>query len=91
LRRAVTFDDERVLKAVEAELQSQIWMPGTSVTVVVKDGVVELSGIILDDRYREAIRVCAENVAGVKGVHDHLVFVEPYIGAYVDPEEAEAR
>lgn len=91
LDRAVTLDDERVLKAVEAELQSQIWMPGTSVTVVVKDGVVELSGIILDDRYREAIRVCAENVAGVKAVHDHLVFVEPYTGAYVDPQETEAR
>jgi CBS domain-containing protein len=80
-------DDRRIQAAVEAELKSQNWMPGSSVTIRVEKGVVELGGIILDDRYREAIRVCAENVAGVKAVHDRLVFVEPFTGAYVDPAE----
>jgi hypothetical protein len=26
----------------------------------------------------------AENVPGVKGVHDHLVFVEPYTGTVIE-------
>ena len=52
-----------------------------------KDGIVELEGVILDDRLRDAIRVSAENAAGVKAVHDRLVYVEPYTGAYVDPTE----
>jgi hypothetical protein len=37
--------------------------------------------------YRDAIRVCAENIAGVKEVRDRIVFVEPFTGAYVDPSE----
>ena len=80
-------DDRRIQEAIESDLNSQSWMPGTSVRVELKDGIVELSGVILDDRYREAIRVCAENAPGVKGVNDHLVFVEPFTGAYIDPQE----
>jgi osmotically-inducible protein OsmY len=55
--------------------------------VKVHDGIVDLGGVILDDRFRQALVVCAENVAGVKAVHDRLVFVEPITGAYVDPSE----
>jgi len=80
-------DDKRIREAIEVDLNSQTWMPGSSVRIEVTDGVVELAGIILDDRFREAIRVCAENTPGVKAVHDHLVFVEPFTGAYVAPEE----
>jgi len=80
-------DDERIREAIEAELKSQAWAPGTSVRIAVKDGIVELEGVILDDRLRDAIRVSAENAAGVKAVHDRLVYVEPYTGAYVDPTE----
>jgi CBS-domain-containing membrane protein len=80
-------DDKRIKAALEADLKSQSWMPGSSITIRVENGVVELSGIILDDRYRDAIRVCAENIAGVKGVRDRIVFVEPFTGAYVDPSE----
>jgi CBS domain-containing protein len=80
-------DDQRIREAVEREIKSQAWAPGTSVRIVVKEGIVELEGVILDDRFREAIRVGAENTPGVKAVHDRLVYVEPYTGAYVDPAE----
>ena len=80
-------DDQRIRDAIEANLKSQSWAPGSSVRIEVKDGVVELSGIILNDRFRDAIRVCAENTQGVKAVRDNLVFVEPFTGAYVDPKE----
>jgi CBS domain-containing protein len=80
-------DDARIKAALETDLKSQSWMPGSSVTIRVQDGVVELGGIILDDRYRDAIRVCAENIPGVKEVRDRIVFVEPFTGAYVDPAE----
>jgi len=48
--------------------------------VVVRDGVVELWGTILDERERQAAKVAAENVAGVKAIRDHLVWVEPRDG-----------
>jgi osmotically-inducible protein OsmY len=39
-----------------------------------------LWGTIFDYRDREALRVVAENVPGVKQIHDHLVWVEPMSG-----------
>ena len=80
-------DDKRIREAIEAEMKSQAWAPGTSVRIEVKDGVVTLEGVILEDRLRDAIRVSAENAAGVKAVQDRLVYVEPFTGAYVDPRE----
>ena len=42
---------------------------------MVRNGNVELSGIIIDERERQALKVAAENVPGVKAVHDHLTWV----------------
>jgi CBS domain-containing protein len=61
------------------------------VKVAVKGGIVELSGVILDDHERAACIVAAENVAGVKEVHDHLVWVEPMSGVAFPSPEDQAR
>jgi hypothetical protein len=47
----------------------------------------------MDERERRGVIVAAENVAGVKAVHDHLVWVEPILGtSFSSPEdEAAAR
>jgi hypothetical protein len=48
---------------------------------------VHLSGIIIDERSRQAAVVCAENIAGVKKVHDHLCWIDPMSGMYfIAPE-----
>jgi osmotically-inducible protein OsmY len=54
---------------------------------VVKDGVVRLSGALTDERERQAIRVAAENIPGVKKVEDHLVWIEPNSGVIVEGPE----
>jgi CBS domain-containing protein len=82
--------DEQIRDAIAAAIRSENWAPGSSVSLTAQDGVVELGGVILDDRYREAMIVCAENVPGVKAVHDHLVFVELFTGAYLDPSKQDA-
>jgi osmotically-inducible protein OsmY len=61
-----------------AECNKQAWAP--KVDVAVCDSVVELQGTITDDRERQAFAVVAENVPGVKAVHDHLVWIEPTSG-----------
>jgi hypothetical protein len=63
----------------------------TQVNVVVRDGVVGLWGVITDDRARNAFIVAAENVPGVKAVHDHLAWIEPTMGMVVLSEEDEKR
>jgi hypothetical protein len=61
----------------------------TRIYVIVRNGVVELWGAIMDDRQRRAIVVAAENVSGVKIVHDHLVWIEPMSGMFLQSEEDE--
>jgi hypothetical protein len=47
-----------------------------------------LWGAITDDRERKALIVLAENIPGVKEVHDHLVWVEPMSAmAFPSPED----
>jgi len=69
-------DDADIRERLLMSLASESWCP-KMVNVVVRNGVVELSGVIMDERMREAIIVAAENVRGVKEVHDHLVWVDP--------------
>jgi CBS domain-containing protein len=76
-------DDETIRTAILAELQKRDWMPPSAIRIEVSDGVVTLSGAILDERERDALRVAAENVAGVKAVNDQLVWIDPNSGAYL--------
>jgi hypothetical protein len=59
----------------------------------VRGGVVGLWGVITDERERQAFMVAAENVPGVKSVHDHLAWIEPTSGMVVlsDEDEIKAR
>jgi CBS domain-containing protein len=71
--------DEGIYRAVISEMKKQPWASTFYTTVVVKDGVVEFYGYCGSDDYRRALRVLAENVAGVKGVEDHLVVGPLYV------------
>jgi len=83
--------DEAIREAVLAELDRQSWAPRHMIDVVVRNGVVELWGAVIDSEQRKAARVVAETVPGVKAVKSHIVWVEPISGmAFSDPEEDEA-
>ena len=56
-----------------------------------RDGVVELWGTIIDERERNALMVAAENIPGVTGVKDHLVWIEPMSGVVIEPPERRRR
>ena len=87
-----TADDASIRARIYAELQKQPWAPVNMLDVVVRDGVVHLWGVVLDERQREAIRVVAENTGGVKGIEDHLVWVEPMSGMAIPAaDESEGR
>jgi CBS domain-containing protein len=80
-------DDATIREHLLAEIQNQQWAPAASLNVVVRDGVVELWGLIVDERQREALKVAAENIPGVKAVKDHLVWIEPTSGVTIEPQE----
>jgi CBS-domain-containing membrane protein len=77
-------EDTVIRDRIFAELATQPWTPVTKIDVTVRSGIVQLSGTITDDRQRQALRVAAENIPGVKKVEDLLVWVEPISGLYVE-------
>jgi osmotically-inducible protein OsmY len=84
-----TADDDHIRKRIIDSLQKNDWCP-FGLSVVVRDGVVHLGGVITEERSRQASIVGAENVAGVKKVHDHLCWVDTMSGMYLEsPEDAE--
>ena len=88
-RKAPIASDDRTIRTTILDaLDKQPWAPVTSLNVTVADGVVDVWGTITDDSERRAVCVVVENTAGVKTVHDHLVFVEPYSGTVIEaPDE----
>jgi CBS domain-containing protein len=72
--------DTSIRERLYADLKAQPWAPVGLINVVVRNGVVHLSGTLLDERHREAIRVAAERIPGVKAIEDHLVWVDPVSG-----------
>jgi len=78
-------DDATIRETLLAEMQKESWAPAAMVNVVVRDGIVELWGVVIDERQREALKVAAENIPGVRAVKDHLVWVEPTSGMVIEP------
>jgi CBS domain-containing protein len=78
-------DDASIREMLLAEMQKESWAPAAMANVVVCDGVVELWGVIIDERQREALKIAAENIPGVRAVKDHLVWVEPVSGMVIAP------
>lgn len=81
--------DADIRERLLSEIQAQDWAPAATVNPVVRNGVVELWGAIMDERQRAALQVAAENIPGVKAVKDHLVWIEPTSGMVMEsPEDA---
>jgi len=72
--------DTEILSAMTKFFEHEVWSPRASVRFSVTDGVVELSGMIFDERQRTALLVAAENIPGVRAVRDHLTWVEAASG-----------
>jgi CBS domain-containing protein len=81
--------DATIRNRILAAIGSARWAP--NIEVDVHDGVAELSGMITDERERKALIVAAENVPGVRAVHDHVVWVEPMSGTAFPSAEDEAK
>ena len=76
--------DTTIREQFIAELERQPWAPVTRIGITVRNGIVQLSGTLTDERQRQALRVTAENIPGVKKVEDHVVWIEPVSGMYAE-------
>ena len=69
-------DDDQLRASIVAAVEQADWSP-CRFNVTVRDGIARLSGIVTDERCRQAAIVAAENVPGVRQVHDHLALYPP--------------
>ncbi|MEH2512045.1 CBS domain-containing protein [Nitrobacteraceae bacterium AZCC 1564] len=83
-----TADDDRIRERITKTIEKEDWGP-INLEVIVRDGIVHLSGMITDERSRQACVVAAETVAGVRLVHDHLCWIDPMSGLYLQSPEDE--
>ena len=74
----VAASDQSIRDQIVAELQKHGWGNLGTTSVVVRDGVVQLWGLVGSDQERRASVVAAENVAGVKSIEDHRGILPKY-------------
>lgn len=82
--------DAALHEAIVTEIAKQPWGPVNGIEIFVRDGVVHLVGVIVTDELRYALRVLAEGIPGTRAVKDHLTFVEPVSGMFVDAPDGPA-
>jgi CBS-domain-containing membrane protein len=75
--------DAQIRDEIIARLKAQPWAPIYGINVVVRDGIVQLSGTIFNDRERHALIVAAETTRGVRAVKDQIVVIDPASGEIV--------
>jgi CBS domain-containing protein len=70
-------DDDRdtaIRRRLLADLRKQRWTSCSDSDIVVSDGIVHFWGVVGSEEERRALRVAAENIAGVRGVEDHSIY-----------------
>jgi CBS domain-containing protein len=82
-------DDTSIRKQLIAELERQSWTPATRIDVTVRNGVVQLSGTVTDERQRQALRVAADNIPGVKKIEDYIIWTDPVSGLFTEAPPVE--
>ncbi|MDX1432045.1 MAG: CBS domain-containing protein [Gammaproteobacteria bacterium] len=69
--------DAEIRATMNDVLKHEEWAQSAVVNVIVSDGVVHLWGVIDSKEQRQALRVAAENIPGVKSIEEHLTFSLP--------------
>lgn len=82
--------DSEIKRRIEAELRAQPWAPVASIEVSVQNGVATFRGVLTDERQRNAIHAVAESIDGVRTVHDHMIWTDPFTATVLaSPEDEE--
>jgi CBS domain-containing protein len=71
-----TAGDDHIRSSIIAAMRDARWSP-CRFNVIVRNGIVDIDGVVTDERCRQAAIVAAENVPGVRQVHDQLCIYPP--------------
>ncbi|TIO05488.1 CBS domain-containing protein [Mesorhizobium sp.] len=74
---ATAAGDDAIRRSILTRLREDAGVNGDALILTVSDGLVHFSGAVGSQSERDAVRVVAEGVKGVKGVYDHLYLAHP--------------
>ena len=77
---AASAGDLDIRAKVISRLNAELWRP-SMLNVTVNDGAVDLWGFVTSDDERNAARIAAEEVPGVKTINDNLMIPPPGFAA----------
>ena len=78
--RSVTVTDREIRDRIHDEIRRQTSASLSGVSIIVVNGIVYLWGIADTEADKNAIRIAAENVAGISSVHDFLNTLPQVLG-----------
>ncbi len=82
-REAASSEDQATNEAVRTQVTTELarhgWATSQTTCVVADNGVVHLWGYVNSDAVRDAYRIAAENVRGVKRVENHMKILPPEV------------
>jgi CBS domain-containing protein len=70
--------DSAIRERLLSHLQREPWADTSQLNVTVNEGVVDIWGVCRSEAEREAVRVAAENVPGVRAVNNNLAMQAPF-------------
>ncbi|MCC7345803.1 MAG: CBS domain-containing protein [Variibacter sp.] len=74
-------DDAAIRENIVARLRAEPWSQPSLINVIVREGLVELWGIVDTSTEKQAVRVVAESTPGVRSVNDNLIIRPAHTGA----------
>ncbi len=75
-------DDQAIRERLLNVLSEDAGLDTVLMNVIVKDGVVQLWGLVSSSNEKKAAQLAAETMSGVKAVENHLGQVPPWVAAY---------
>jgi osmotically-inducible protein OsmY len=66
-------DDHAIRESLRTRMRAEPWVQSLYINTVVENGIVSIYGIVGSAQQRQALRVLAETVPGVREVKDDMV------------------
>jgi osmotically-inducible protein OsmY len=76
-----TTSDSMIRKNVMKQIKSGKWSKGSLLNVTVQDGKVQLWGVVDSEAEKQAARVAAELVGGIKAIENNVIVLPVAAGS----------
>jgi CBS domain-containing protein len=71
--------DSAIRERLLSHLKGEPWADTSQLNVTVSDGVVDIWGVCRSESERQAVRIAAENVPGVRAVNNNIAMQAPFV------------